>query len=100
MARTSTIAKERKREAMSKRHHEKRLAIKNIIDEKTSFEDRQAAMFKLSKMPRDGSRSRVKRRCQATGAPHAVYRKFRLNRISFRNMALAGLLPGVTKASW
>jgi small subunit ribosomal protein S14 len=101
MARTSTIAKERKREAMSKRHHEKRLAIKNIIiDEKTSFEDRQAAMFKLAKMPRDGSRSRVKRRCQATGAAHAVYRKFRLNRISFRNMALAGLLPGVTKASW
>ena len=49
---------------------------------------------------RNGSRSRVKRRCQATGASHAVYRKFQLNRISFRNMALQGLLPGVTKASW
>jgi small subunit ribosomal protein S14 len=51
-------------------------------------------------MPRDSARVRVTRRCQATGATHAVYRKFRLNRISFRNMALQGLLPGVTKASW
>ena len=57
-------------------------------------------MFALTKMPRDSARVRVMRRCQATGAPHAVYRKFQLNRISFRNMALQGLLPGVTKASW
>jgi small subunit ribosomal protein S14 len=101
MARTSTIAKEKKREAMSKRHGKKRGELKlKIIDPKLSFEERQAAMFALTKMPRDGSRSRVKRRCQATGASHAVYRKFKLNRISFRKMALEGMLPGVTKASW
>jgi small subunit ribosomal protein S14 len=101
MARTSTIAKEKKREAMSKRHHEKRKALKaKIIDEKLPFEERQNAMFALTKMPRDGARTRVKRRCQATGAAHAVYRKFKLNRISFRKYALEGMLPGVTKASW
>ena len=57
-------------------------------------------MFALTKMPRNGSPSRHRRRCTATGAPRGNYRKFGLNRITFRKMALAGLLPGVTKASW
>ncbi|MCC6271182.1 MAG: 30S ribosomal protein S14, partial [Microbacteriaceae bacterium] len=43
---------------------------------------------------------RIRRRCGATGHPRANYRKFNLNRIRFRKMALEGLLPGVTKASW
>lgn len=101
MAKTSTIAKENKRIKLSNRHLKKRAELKaKIIDQSLSVEDRREAMFALTKMPRDSARVRVMRRCQATGAPHAVYRKFQLNRISFRNMALQGLLPGVTKASW
>jgi len=101
MAKTSTIAKEKKKIALSTRALKKRADLKaKIIDNNASDEDRQAAMFALAKMPRDTARVRVTRRCQATGASHAVYRKFQLNRISFRNMALQGLLPGVTKASW
>jgi small subunit ribosomal protein S14 len=101
MAKTSTIAKEKKKVALSERHLKKRAELKaKIIDQNLSDDERQAAMFALTKMPRNGSRARVKRRCQATGASHAVYRKFQLNRITFRNMALQGLLPGVTKASW
>ncbi len=101
MAKTSTQAKERKRIELSNRHAKKRTELKaKIIDPNLSEDERRDAMFALTKMKRDTSRTRVMRRCQATGAPHAVYRKFQLNRITFRNMALQGLLPGVTKASW
>lgn len=101
MAKTSTVAKELHRDQASRRSAGKRAELKaKIINPDTSDEDRRAAMFALTKMKRDTARVRHQRRCQVTGAPHAVYRKFKLNRITFRNMALAGLLPGVTKASW
>jgi small subunit ribosomal protein S14 len=101
MAKTSTQAKENKRIELSNRHLKKRAELKaKIIDSNLSDDERRDAMFALTKMPRNSARVRVTRRCQATGAPHAVYRKFKLNRIAFRNMALQGLLPGVTKASW
>ncbi len=101
MAKTSTIAKEKRRDEKSKRSLAKREALKTkIIAPESSEDERRDAMFALTKMKRDTARVRHQRRCQATGAPRAVYRKFRLHRITFRNMALAGLLPGVTKASW
>lgn len=101
MAKTSTIAKEKRRDEKSRRAAGKRAELKaKIIDDKLTFEERRDAMFALTKMKRDSARVRHQRRCQATGAPRAVYRKFKLHRITFRNMALAGLLPGVTKASW
>jgi small subunit ribosomal protein S14 len=101
MAKTSTIAKELRRTEKAKRSFEKRQTLKaKIIDPNASEEERRDAIFALNKMKRDSSRVRGQRRCQATGAPRAVYRKFKLHRITFRNMALAGLLPGVTKASW
>jgi len=101
MAKTSSIAKEKKKIALAERNLKKRADLKaKIINGGLSDDERREAMFALTKMPRNSSRSRVTRRCQATGASHAVYRKFKLNRISFRNMALQGLLPGVTKASW
>ena len=101
MAKKCQIARERKRATISENHAAKRAELKKtIIDESASEEDRRAAMFKLASMPRDGSKCRYSRRCQKTGVSRAVYRKFRLNRIAFREMALAGMLPGVTKASW
>ena len=101
MAKTSTVAKEKRKTTLAKRHKVKRTALKaKIIDPNLSDEEKQAAMFALTKMPRNGSPSRGRRRCQATGAPRGNYRKFGLNRRTFRQMALAGLLPGVTKASW
>ncbi len=101
MAKTSTMAKETKKIRMSNAALKKRTELKaKIIDPAISEEERRDLVFALAKMPRNTSRVRVTRRCQATGAPHAVYRKFKMNRITFRNMALAGLLPGVTKASW
>ena len=73
---------------------------KLAIDPKLSEEERQAARSRLSKLPRNGAKSRVVSRCCVTGRSHAVYKKFGISRIAFRELALKGYLPGVTKASW
>jgi small subunit ribosomal protein S14 len=54
----------------------------------------------LSKLPRDASPVRVVNRCQVTGRRHAHLRKFGVSRLTFRELALSGMIPGVTKASW
>ena len=101
MARKCQLARERKRATLISRHAERRAALKKTIsDPDTSPDDRREAIFKLSGMPRDGAATRYSRRCMRTGCSRAVYRKFHLNRISFRELALEGALPGVTKASW
>ncbi|MBL4817740.1 MAG: 30S ribosomal protein S14 [Deltaproteobacteria bacterium] len=101
MARNCQLAREVKREKLVRQQQERRDALRKAqIDPKLSGEERLAARLKLNSMKRDSSPTRLTRRCQATGAARAVYRKFKLNRISFRDMALKGLLPGVTKASW
>jgi small subunit ribosomal protein S14 len=101
MARTCQIARETKREKLILQYRDRRKALKSAqIDPNLSQEERLVVTMKLSNLPRDSSKCRLARRCQATGAARAVYRKFRLNRISFRSMALQGLLPGITKSSW
>ena len=101
MARTCQIAREVKREKLISQYADRRNALKKAqIDPALSEDERAAARMKLNQLPRDSSPSRLARRCQVTGAARAVYRKFKLNRITFRAMALSGLLPGVTKSSW
>lgn len=101
MARTCQIAREVKREKLISQYADLRKALKKAqIDPALSEDERAAARNKLSSLPRDSSPIRLARRCQVTGAARAVYRKFKLNRITFRKMALQGLLPGVTKSSW
>jgi small subunit ribosomal protein S14 len=101
MAKKCQLHREKVRRATTERHAAKRAELKKkIIDPNIDEEERRDAMFALSKMPRDGARVRHTNRCQRTGVSRAVYRKFQLNRISFRDMALEGTLPGVTKASW
>ena len=101
MARKCQLARERKRAHLRALQAEKRATLKKqVLDVDLNEEDHREAMFKLAKMKRDGSRVRHVRRCAKTGVSRAVYRKFQLNRIAFREMALQGMLPGVTKASW
>jgi small subunit ribosomal protein S14 len=101
MAKNGQLVKEKKRWAMSARLADKRTDLKKkIINTNLSEEERRDAMFKLAAMPRDSAKVRRTNRCQKTGVSRAVYRKFRLNRIAFRELALQGMLPGVTKASW
>lgn len=83
------------------KYAEKRAALKAIIaNPNVSDEERWEAQMKLQKLPRDASPSRLRNRCQVTGRPHAVLRKFRLSRIKLREAAMRGDVPGLKKASW
>ena len=101
MAKQSMIAREKKRAAIASKYAAKRAELKAIIrDPKASDEDKWNAQIKLQKLPRDASPTRQRRRCQVTGRPHGVYRKFGLCRNKLREAAMRGDVPGLVKASW
>jgi len=101
MAKKSMIVKNEKRIACANRYYEKRMTLKKLIsDPKTSAEDRMKAIKKLRSLPLDANPNRIMNRCSVTGRPHAVYRKFKLSRITLREMASQGKIPGMTKSSW
>lgn len=101
MAKTSAIYRNAKRATMSARDKEKRIALKNIVmDRALPVEDRFDASLKLAKLPRNGSRIRVRLRCKLTGRSRGNYRKFELCRIALRELASTGQIPGMVKSSW
>ena len=101
MEKKSMIAREVKRIKTVAKFAEKRASLKAIVnDTNASSEERYEASIKLQKLPRNSSPSRVVRRCQITGRPHAVYRKFGLSRIKLREAAMRGDIPGLVKSSW
>ena len=101
MAKKSMIARENKRLKMVEKFSKKRADLKKIINSVSSTEEeKDLAMTKLQKLPRDASPVRLQRRCQITGRPHAVYRKFGLSRNKLRELAMKGAVPGLVKASW
>ena len=101
MTRLSLIQRNFKRVKLVSRFAKKRKILKKIImNKKTSPENRIDAINKLSKLPNNSSPCRVRNRCILTGRPRGVYRKFKLSRIAFRELANEGKLPGVTKSSW
>lgn len=101
MAKASMIARENKRARTVAKYAEKRKALKIILaDIKASDEEKWEAQVKLQKLPRNASPVRQRRRCQITGRPRGVYRKFGLCRNKLREAAMRGDIPGLTKASW
>ncbi|PJD98168.1 MAG: 30S ribosomal protein S14 [Parachlamydia sp.] len=101
MAKKSSVEKQKRRERIVKLKWDKRQEIKKkSLDLNATEEEREAARIALNKMPRDSSPIRLRNRCQLTGRARGYLRKFKLSRLSFREMALAGMLPGVTKSSW
>ena len=101
MAKKSMIARENKRARMVAKYATKRASLKAILnDVNASDEDKWDAQIKLQKLPRDASPVRQQRRCQITGRPHAVYRKFGLCRNKLREAAMRGDVPGLVKSSW
>lgn len=101
MAKKSSIVKERRREALVKLKHEKRSALKlQASNVHASEDEREAARVALNKMPKNSSPVRLHNRCQLTGRARGYYRKFKISRLCFREMASNGLIPGVTKSSW
>lgn len=101
MAKTSKIAKNKKRAELVERYAERRAELIKIIkDPDASYEDKREAYALIAKMPRDASATRYRNRCNVSGRPRAYFRKFGLSRIALRDMAHRGELPGIRKASW
>ncbi len=101
MARLSSIAKQKKREKLVHLKWDKRQKLKAIVrDLKRSDDERQEAQDALNKLPKNSTPVRLRTRCQLTGRARGVYRKFKLSRLCFREMANNGLIPGIVKASW
>jgi small subunit ribosomal protein S14 len=101
MAKTSQVNRNQMREKMVKRDKSKRRALKDVLMDRTlPVEDRFNASLKLAQLPRNGAAVRVHLRCELTGRAHGNYRKFKLSRIALRDMASAGQIPGMVKASW
>ena len=101
MAKTSAIERNRKRMRMVKKFSDKRKKLKAIINnKKLPLNERFAAQLKLSKLPKNSAKIRIRNRCEITGWPHGVYRKLKISRIALRQMASSGKIPGMTKSSW
>jgi len=101
MAKTSTVERNKKRRRMVKSAAPKRAKLKAIIkDRDTSDEERYAAVVKLSQIPRNSSKVRIRNRCELTGRPRATYRKFKMARNKLREYASKGMIPGMVKSSW
>ncbi len=101
MATLSKVNQNNKKKEMSERYRTIREELKaTAYSTSASEDDRTAAQKKLQKLPRNSARVRYRNRCALTGRPRAYLRKFGLCRIKFRELALTGMIPGVTKASW
>ncbi len=101
MARKSLVVKEKQRQKLVALKSEKRAELKKIVkDLYNSVEDKIKAQEELNKLPKNSSAVRLRNRCNMTGRSRGYLRKFKLSRITFREMAHKGLIPGLTKASW
>lgn len=89
MAKKSIIAREKKRQKLVAKYADLRQRLKD-----------EGNWEELDKLPKNSSAVRLHNRCQLTGRPKGYMRKFGVNRVTFREMALAGKIPGLTKASW
>ncbi|MBU0603649.1 MAG: 30S ribosomal protein S14 [Gammaproteobacteria bacterium] len=101
MAKLSLINREEKREKLVAKYAAKRAAYEAVIaDMSASDEDRASARLKLQALPRNANPTRLRNRCELTGRPRGVFRKFGLCRNKLREAAFRGEVPGMVKASW
>ncbi|HEX7390133.1 MAG TPA: 30S ribosomal protein S14 [Acidiphilium sp.] len=101
MAKTSQVNRNNRRAKLAARDKAKRATLKAVVmDRSLPVEDRFEATLKLARLPRNGAAVRVRLRCELTGRSRGNYRKFKLCRIALRDLASAGQIPGMVKASW
>lgn len=101
MAKVALIQREQKRAKLVAKYAGKYAELKAIAeDAKRSDEERNAARLALQKLPRNANPTRQRNRCEITGRPRGTFRQFGLGRAKIREMAFAGEIPGITKASW
>jgi small subunit ribosomal protein S14 len=101
MAKKSSVQKNLNRAKLVARYADKRARLKAIANDKElPIEERFQAGLKLSEMPRNGAKIRLRNRCEVSGRPRGYYRKFKMSRIALRELGLAGQVPGLVKSSW
>ena len=101
MAKKSSVEKQKRRERIVKLKWDKRQALKSkCADLNLTEDERHDARIALSKMPRDSCAVRLRNRCKLTGRARGYLRKFKMSRLTFREFASNGLIPGITKSSW
>ena len=101
MAKKSSIEKNNRRIRLAEQDLTKRLNLKKLImNKETTIDDRFQAQLKLSKMRRNGARSRIRNRCSITGRARGYHNRVKLSRIALRELASKGQIPGMNKSSW
>lgn len=101
MAKVSAVEKNKRRRKIVASQAVKRAALKAIVkNQSLSIEERFQATIKLASLPRDGSKTRIRNRCEVTGRPRAFYRKLGMSRIALRELGNSGKVPGIVKSSW
>jgi len=101
MAKTSSIERNNKRRRLAAKYAGRRARLKEIANDRgLPAEDRFAARLKLAELPRNSAPTRIRNRCDVTGRPRAFYRKLKMSRVSLRELASQGLIPGMVKSSW
>ncbi len=101
MAKKAMVERERKRQALVRKHAARRAALKEIANDRDRpMEERFKARLKLAKLPRNSSATRLHNRCRLTGRPHGYYRKLKMSRIALRELGGQGQIPGLVKSSW
>jgi small subunit ribosomal protein S14 len=101
MAKKSSVQKDLRRRRTNEQQLSKRSALKAVVmDKSKSMEERFAAQLKLNELSPDGSKVRLRNRCEVSGRPRGTYRKFRMSRIALRELGNFGQIPGLIKSSW
>lgn len=101
MANIGAIEKNKRRQRLVRKFSARRAKLKAIAcDKSLPAEERFAARLKLAELPRNSSRVRIRNRCEISGRPRGNYRKFKMSRISLRDLASTGQIPGMVKSSW
>ncbi len=101
MAKVSMVQRELRRKRIVAKYAAKRAALTAISkDTNLPNEERFKARMSLAQLPRDGSKTRLKHRCEVTGRPRGYYRKLKMSRIALRELGSQGKIPGLVKSSW
>ena len=101
MEKTSAVEKNKRRRILVAQQANKRAKLKAVIQNRElPIEDRFKATLKLAEMPRNGSKTRIRNRCEVTGRPRAFYRKLKMSRVALRELGNLGKIPGIVKSSW
>jgi small subunit ribosomal protein S14 len=101
MAKTSSVEKNNRRRRLAKKYAGKRSRFRAIVGDKSRpLEERFDAAIKLAELPRNGSATRIRNRCEVTGRARGYYRKLKMSRIAIREFGAKGLIPGLVKSSW